>query len=79
VLVFIATASTPLVKVTKAGTDLKKVKVSHRHHVRHPALAENGKHASHAKTAKASKPVAPAGADKTQGQAAHDVKSNKAY
>jgi len=72
-----ATASTPAVKVIKAGKDLKKVKVSRRHHVRHPTLAESGKHAGHVKTAKASKPVEPASVGKTQGQAAHEVKSNK--
>ena len=43
--------------VTKTDKHLKTIKVAHRHHVRHPAVAKNGGHSSQVKTAKVSEPV----------------------
>jgi hypothetical protein len=70
-----AASTAPAVKVIKAGKDTKKVKVAHRHNVRHLAIAGNGKHSSHVKTVKVSKPVKHAGVVKAHGQV--EVKSNK--
>jgi hypothetical protein len=69
-------ASKPAVKVVKADRDIKKVKVAN-HHGHHLTVAKNHKPASPVKTAKVSKPVKHADVVKTQGQVAHEVKSNK--
>jgi hypothetical protein len=59
------TASKPAVKTIKAS-NLKKVKVAHRHTGHHVAMAKKSKPVSHVKTANVSKPVV-----------AHDVKASK--
>jgi hypothetical protein len=61
-------ASKPAVKTIKADKHLKK---------RHPTVAKNGKHSSHVKTAKVSKPGKQITVGKAPGEAAHAVKSNK--
>jgi hypothetical protein len=69
-------AAKPAVKVIKAGRDIKKLKVANRHG-HHLTVAKNHKPASLVKTAKVSQPVKHANVVKTQGQVAHEVKSNK--
>jgi hypothetical protein len=69
-------ASKPAVKVIKADRDIKKLKVANRHG-HHLTVAKSHKPASLVKTAKVSKPVKHANVVKTQGQVAHEVKSNK--
>jgi hypothetical protein len=73
----VSTPAKPAVKVIKAGKNLKKTKVAHHHAVRHPAIAENGRPASHVKTVKVSKPVKHDNPSKTHKQVAHLVKSSK--
>jgi hypothetical protein len=72
-----STVSKPAVKTIKASKDVKKIKVAHRHNVRHLTIAKNGKHVSQVKTAKVSMPVKHANVDKVHKQVVHEVKSNK--
>jgi hypothetical protein len=69
-------AAKPAVKVIKADRVIKKIKVANRHG-HHLTVAKSHKPASQVKTVNVSKPVKHANVGKTQGQVAHEVKSNK--
>jgi hypothetical protein len=71
----VSTASKPVVKTIKANSP-KKIKVAHRHNGHHAIMAKNGKHVSHVKTAKVSKPVQHANL-RAHKQVAHVVKASK--
>ena len=50
-------ASTTTAPITTSAPSTKTLKAAHRYQVRHVAFAKTGKHPSHVKTAKVSKPV----------------------